>query len=111
MLVSGPLGAGKTVLAQGLAQGLGVVGPVTSPTFALIQEYEGRLPFYHMDLYRLGGAGEFTEIGGWDYLEGSGVSLVEWPERLGGDQPALAWTVVLEIVPGGRRLTLKEPAL
>lgn len=84
----GDLGAGKTQLAKGVAQGLGIGEHVTSPTFNLINEYKGRLPLYHMDLYRLGDPEEAWELGLEEYFFGSGLSLVEWPERLGDLMPA-----------------------
>ena len=83
--LSGELGAGKTVFAQGIARGLGYEGRVTSPTFTLMNMYEGgKLPFYHFDLYRLeGGLADLESIGYEDFLYAGGVSLVEWPERAG----------------------------
>lgn len=84
LLVEGGLGAGKTVFAQGVAAGLGVVEPVTSPTFTLIHEHAGRLPLYHVDLYRLAGDVEAGGIGLEDYIWGEGVTLVEWPDRAAG---------------------------
>ena len=83
--LSGELGAGKTVFAQGMARGLGYEGRVTSPTFTLMNMYEGgRLDFYHFDLYRLeGGQSDLESIGYEDFLYAGGVSLVEWPERAG----------------------------
>ncbi len=80
VLLSGPLGAGKTCLAQGIAQGLGVMGGTASPSYVLMREFQGRLPFYHMDLYRLNVA-EVDELGLDDYLFGQGVSVIEWAER------------------------------
>jgi tRNA threonylcarbamoyladenosine biosynthesis protein TsaE len=78
----GELGAGKTELTKGLAEGLHCASPVSSPSFALIHEYAGgRLPLYHADLYRLEGAAA-VELGLEDYLEGEGVTAVEWGERL-----------------------------
>lgn len=83
LLLHGPLGAGKTHLAQGVAEGLGIVGPVRSPTFTLVHEYRGgRIPFYHVDLYRLEGAEEVATVGLEDYLDAEdGLMAVEWPER------------------------------
>jgi tRNA threonylcarbamoyladenosine biosynthesis protein TsaE len=78
----GPLGAGKTLFSRGVARALGHEGPVSSPSYALVHEYEGRLPIYHMDLYRLAPGSDWEEIGLDHYLDGRGVCLVEWPERL-----------------------------
>ncbi|MCH5261070.1 MAG: tRNA (adenosine(37)-N6)-threonylcarbamoyltransferase complex ATPase subunit type 1 TsaE [Lachnospiraceae bacterium] len=75
----GDLGVGKTVLTQGVAAGLGIEGPVSSPTFTIMQIYEeGRLPFYHFDVYRIGDAEEMDEVGYEDYFYGDGVCLIEW---------------------------------
>lgn len=81
--LNGDLGAGKTRFAQGVAMGLGIRDGVTSPTFTLINEYNGRLPFYHMDVYRLGGPGEMADLGYEEYFYGSGVTLVEWADLVG----------------------------
>lgn len=82
VLLSGNLGAGKTHLAQGIARGTGVAGYVTSPTFTLINEYRsGRIPLYHIDLYRLRNAAEAASLGLDDYLYSDGISIVEWPEQ------------------------------
>jgi len=107
--VSGELGAGKTVLARGLARGLGVAGPVKSPTFTLINEYAGRLPFYHLDVYRLSGPLEMADLGGEEYFYGSGVTLVEWAERVAEILPPERLEIRMEIVPGeenARKITL-----
>ena len=75
----GDLGVGKTVLTQGIAEGLGITEPINSPTFTIVQVYEdGRLPFYHFDVYRIGDIEEMDEIGYEDYFYGDGVCLVEW---------------------------------
>ena len=77
--LSGDLGVGKTVFTQGFAVGLGIEGPVNSPTFTILQQYEdGRLPLYHFDVYRIGDVSEMDEIGYEDCFYGDGVSLVEW---------------------------------
>ena len=78
----GPLGAGKTCFLQGLARGLGVTAPVTSPTFVLVNEYRGRLPVYHVDAYRTGSLGEIVELGIEEMLHGEGVTIVEWADKL-----------------------------
>ena len=75
----GDLGVGKTVFTQGLAKGLEIEEPISSPTFTIVQVYdEGRLPFYHFDVYRIGDISEMDEIGFEDYVYGEGVSLIEW---------------------------------
>lgn len=75
----GDLGVGKTVFTQGLAEGLGITEPVSSPTFTIVQIYEeGRLPLYHFDVYRIGDVEEMDEIGYEDYFYGEGVCLIEW---------------------------------
>ena len=80
--LSGTLGAGKTVFTRGLCRGLGYAGRVTSPTFTLVNVYEGgRLPVFHFDLYRLGGAADLEGIGYDEYFDAGGVCVVEWPER------------------------------
>lgn len=77
--LDGELGAGKTVFTQGFAAGLGIQEPVNSPTFTIVQEYtEGRLPFYHFDVYRIGDITEMDEIGYEEYFFGEGVCLIEW---------------------------------
>jgi tRNA threonylcarbamoyladenosine biosynthesis protein TsaE len=81
LLLRGDLGAGKTTLTQGIARGLGISGAVNSPTFTLIKEYAGRLPLFHVDLYRLGDAAEVEALGIEDYLERGGVCVVEWADR------------------------------
>ena len=75
----GDLGVGKTVFTQGLAKGLEIDEPISSPTFTIVQVYEeGRLPLYHFDVYRIGDVEEMEEIGYEDYFYGNGVSLIEW---------------------------------
>ena len=75
----GDLGVGKTVFTQGMAEGLAITEPISSPTFTIVQVYdEGRLPFYHFDVYRIGDISEMDEIGFEDYVYGEGVSLIEW---------------------------------
>lgn len=79
--LDGDLGVGKTVFTQGFAKGLGIEGPVNSPTFTIVQQYEeGRLPLYHFDVYRIGDVSEMDEIGYEDCFFGEGVCLIEWAE-------------------------------
>lgn len=79
----GDLGVGKTVFTKGLAAGLGIQEPVSSPTFTILQEYEeGRLPFYHFDVYRIGDVEEMDEIGYEDYFYGDGICLIEWADLI-----------------------------
>ena len=78
----GPLGAGKTVLAKGIADGLGVTSVVNSPTFVLMNEHRGRLPFYHVDAYRLDDPEEALAAGLLDERQAGGVTVVEWADRL-----------------------------
>ena len=81
--LTGDLGVGKTVFTQGVAAGLGITEPVNSPTFTIIQEYkDGRLPFYHFDVYRIGDLEEMEEIGYDDYFFGQGICLIEWAELI-----------------------------
>lgn len=92
----GDLGAGKTCFVQGLAEGLKVSGPVNSPTYTLVNEYEGRLPLYHMDVYRLNDPEEALDFGLNEYLYGRGVTVIEWADRLGDVLPATAWHLYFE---------------
>mgnify|MGYP002608997697 FL=1 len=81
--LTGDLGVGKTVFTQGVAAGLGITEPVNSPTFTIVQVYEeGRLPFYHFDVYRIGDIEEMDEIGYDDYFFGQGICLIEWAELI-----------------------------
>jgi tRNA threonylcarbamoyladenosine biosynthesis protein TsaE len=96
ILLNGDLGAGKTTFTQGLAEGLGIHAPVTSPTFTLVHEYRGgRLLLFHFDSYRLAGAEEIADLGFEEYLERGGVVVVEWAERLGWLMPNVRLDVTL----------------
>ena len=79
---TGSLGMGKTAFTRGLARGLGCRGRVTSPTFTIVNEYEGRTPLFHFDMYRLGSSDELFDIGWEDYLSRGGVCAVEWSENV-----------------------------
>jgi tRNA threonylcarbamoyladenosine biosynthesis protein TsaE len=93
----GELGAGKTQFAKGIAVGLEVDydTPVTSPTYTILNIYQGRIPLYHFDLYRLHGSEEVAELGFEEYFFGAGACVVEWAERLGEEMPAQVLTVSL----------------
>ena len=92
----GDLGAGKTQFAKGFAVGLGVLDVVSSPTFVLMAEYEGRLPLFHLDLYRLDDAADALAGGLLDDRQAAGVALVEWADRLGTALPAARLDVVID---------------
>ena len=99
ILLEGPLGAGKSELARGVARGLGVRETVTSPSFTILNVYEsGRVPLYHFDWYRLESAEELYEMGMEEYLGGDGIALVEWPGRCPEALPADF--LMIEILPG-----------
>jgi len=107
--ISGELGAGKTTLAQSICRGAGVREFVTSPTFALVQRYDGsRFPVYHLDLYRLNSARELVNLGWDDVLRDEALVLIEWPERAGGRIPAEALHIEIEHHPtdAAKRLLL-----
>lgn len=95
--LSGDLGVGKTVFTQGFAKGLQIEEPVSSPTFTIIQEYEeGRLPFYHFDVYRISDIAEMDEIGYEDYFYGGGVCLIEWADLIEEILPKNITTITIE---------------
>ncbi len=97
--LSGVLGAGKTQLVKGLARGLGYRGDVTSPTFTIVHEYlGGRLPLYHLDLYRIADEESASRFGVEEYLPGNGVTVIEWPERIASLLPPGTRRWRLEIV-------------
>jgi tRNA threonylcarbamoyladenosine biosynthesis protein TsaE len=105
----GDLGAGKTQFAKGFAVGLGIVDTVSSPTFVLMTEYEGRLPLFHLDLYRLDDAADALAGGLLDERQASGVVLVEWAERLGPALPVARLDVVIDGTGDEpRRITLRS---
>ena len=95
--LDGDLGVGKTVFTQGFAEGLGIDGPVNSPTFTIVQVYEeGRLPLYHFDVYRIGDVEEMDEIGYEEYFYGEGVALIEWSTLIEEIIPETAIHVTIE---------------
>lgn len=85
--LNGDLGVGKTVLARGIARGLGICEPITSPTFTILHQYNGRLPLYHFDMYRLVDEDEIYELGFEEFIYGDGVAVIEWPENMGALHP------------------------
>lgn len=95
--MQGTLAAGKTTITKGIALSLGVEDTITSPTFCLISEYQGKMPLYHMDVYRLDGADDFVGLGTDDMIYGEGVSIIEWSEKIMSELPAK--TIVLKITP------------
>ena len=97
--LNGDLGTGKTVFTQGFAAGLGITEPVNSPTFTIVQIYEeGRMPFYHFDVYRIGDVEEMDEIGYEDCFYGEGVCLIEWAELIEEILPEHVIAVTIEKV-------------
>jgi tRNA threonylcarbamoyl adenosine modification protein YjeE len=107
--LEGPLGAGKTVFAQSVARGAGVAKEVriASPTFAIVHEYQGRLPLFHADLYRLSGPEALDEIGLFS-LGAEGLVVVEWPDRAGEHLPNGAlWVTIERVAPLRRRVRLR----
>lgn len=95
--MQGTLAAGKTTITKGIAQALSIKDTITSPTFCLISEYYGKMPLYHMDVYRLDGAEDFVNLGTDDMLYGDGVSIIEWSEKIMSELPKK--TIVLKITP------------
>lgn len=107
-LLTGKLGSGKTCLAQGIAWGLEVKDYASSPSFVLVKEHQGRLPLYHIDLYRLNRVEEIQEVGLDDYFYGKGICVVEWAEKGGIALPSEHLLINLEFVSATeRRLTFE----
>ena len=99
--LEGDLGAGKTTFTQGLAVGLGVKRNVTSPTFTIIKEYQGRIPLYHMDVYRLEDAEE--DIGFAEYFYGTGITIIEWAQYIDDFLPKNRLDIYIEVIDRDRR--------
>ena len=107
--MQGTLAAGKTTITKGIAQALEIQDTITSPTFCLISAYYGKMPLYHLDVYRLDGAEEFINLGTDDMLYGDGVSIIEWSEKIMSELPKK--TIILRITPqddGSRLIELEN---
>jgi len=109
ILLTGDLGAGKTWFAKGVAKGLEVAEHVSSPTFTIINEYQGRLPFYHLDVYRLSDPDEAYDLGLEEYFYGQGVTLVEWPQRIEEFLPEEFLAVIIRVIGEEQRELVIEP--
>ncbi|MBQ6674164.1 MAG: tRNA (adenosine(37)-N6)-threonylcarbamoyltransferase complex ATPase subunit type 1 TsaE [Spirochaetia bacterium] len=96
--LNGVLGAGKTVLTRGIARGLGIDGIIKSPTFTIICEYEGRLPLYHMDMYRISSDDEFELTGGKELLTAGGVCVIEWSENIKESLPKDIISISIKVI-------------
>lgn len=106
--LNGTLGAGKTVFTKGIALGLGISETIKSPTFTIICQYEGRLPLYHMDAYRIFGDEEFEMTGGKELLTGGGVSVIEWSENIADSMPENIIEVNIRVIsPEEREIEIK----
>ncbi|AEE16973.1 tRNA (adenosine(37)-N6)-threonylcarbamoyltransferase complex ATPase subunit type 1 TsaE [Treponema brennaborense] len=108
LAMEGTLAAGKTTITKGIAESLGVAETITSPTFTLVSEYEGNVPLYHMDVYRLDSAEDFLNLGVEDMLYGKGVCIIEWSEKVRKELPTTTITVRLEADDDGARTITVE---
>ena len=108
--MQGTLAAGKTTITKGIAASLGIKDEITSPTFCLISEYEGKMPLYHMDVYRLEGGEDFINLGVEDLMYGNGVTLIEWSEKVMDELPKKTIILKLEPIEGTteRNITLEN---
>lgn len=107
--MQGTLAAGKTTITKGIAHALGITETITSPTFCLISEYYGKMPLYHMDVYRLEGNEDFINLGTDDMIYGDGVSIIEWSEKIMDELPKK--TIILKITPledGSRKIQISN---
>ncbi len=106
LALSGDLGAGKTTFVQGLAIGLGIMDPVQSPTFVYCNQYAGKMPLFHFDLYRLKGEEDFLGLGFEEYLDAGGICAIEWPERIPSLLPKNTWYLSFSHDRAGRVLEI-----
>ena len=103
----GDLGAGKTAFTRGLARGLGITEPVTSPTYTIVNEYlSGKMPLFHFDMYRLSSSDELFDIGWEDYLERGGLCAVEWSENVDDAMENALWVTIEKTGENSRRITV-----
>jgi tRNA threonylcarbamoyladenosine biosynthesis protein TsaE len=105
--LEGDLGAGKTTFTKGLAIGLGIERTLSSPTFTIVKEYEGRLPLYHMDVYRLENSDE--DIGFEEYFNGNGITVIEWAQYIEDFLPTDRLNIMIKYLDEGSRLLIFEP--
>lgn len=105
--LQGTLAAGKTTITKGIAQSLNITETITSPTFCLISEYEGKMPLYHFDVYRLEGGEDFINLGAEDMLYGQGVCIIEWSEKIMNELPKDTIIIKLETESKNQNSTLR----
>mgnify|MGYP000893689478 FL=1 len=106
----GELGAGKTIVAKGIARGMGITDEITSPTFTLMEIYEGAVPLYHFDLYRINSPDELDQLFFEEYWEGDGISVIEWADRALDRLPASRITVTIGYMnETSRSITIEHP--
>lgn len=108
----GEMGVGKTAFVRGLARGLDIIEPITSPTFTIVNEYSGRLTLYHFDVYRIDDPDEMYEIGYDEYIDGDGVSVIEWPQLIDDILPHKRYNVAIsknyDMGDDFRKITIEE---
>jgi len=106
--LQGTLAAGKTTITKGIARALGITEDITSPTFTLISVYEGRLPLYHMDVYRLEGSADFSDLGAEEMLYGNGICVIEWSEKIMDELPSRTIVIKLSAENEKRTVTIEN---
>lgn len=106
--LQGTLAAGKTTITKGIARALGITEDITSPTFTLISVYEGRLPLYHMDVYRLEGSADFSDLGAEEMLYGNGICVIEWSEKIMHELPSRTIVIKLSAENEKRTVTIEN---
>ena len=106
--LQGTLAAGKTTITKGIARALGITEDITSPTFTLISVYEGRLPLYHMDVYRLEGSADFSDLGAEEMLYGNGICVIEWSEKIMDELPSRTIIIKLSAENEKRTVTIEN---